>query len=236
MDLLGALQNGGTSLVLSFFACPVVLLIYLYISRSTFLQANFGRLIGLALELFLLAIVSFVAAVCVLLVFHSRFEQEHQFSGSGAVTVGKLTNPLDFALPVSEWKSWSSAVKSRAWQLLHLQNDFKHISEATQAGFQQFTGHEIISFWQDRAKLQQIFRFVYDRRYHCLWANTHFCHTSWSCEDKAAGGSKALHIEYPRMEDNLRERGTSRSFYGLVAYIHWILIPRHGQIWLLRGL
>lgn len=103
MDLLGALQNGGSSLVLSFFACPAVLLVYLYLSRSTFLQANLKRLIGLALQLFALAVVSFTAAVIVLLVFHSRFEQQdQQLSDLGAVTGRKLTSPLDFALPVSD--------------------------------------------------------------------------------------------------------------------------------------
>lgn len=101
MDLIGALQNGGSALVLSFFACPAVLLLYLHVSRSTFLQANFKKLIGLALELFLLAIVSFVAAVGVLSIFHLRFEQKgQQLSELGAVTGKKLTSPLDFAVPV----------------------------------------------------------------------------------------------------------------------------------------
>lgn len=101
MDVLEALQNGGTSLTLSFFACPAVLILYLYLSRSTFLQANFLKLIGLAFELFLLSIVAFVAAVGVLAVFHSRFEgQDQQLSELGAVTGRKLTSPFDFAVPV----------------------------------------------------------------------------------------------------------------------------------------
>lgn len=101
MDLFGALQNGGSALVLSFFACPALLLFYLYVSRSAFLQANFSKLLGLALELFLLAIVCFVAAVCVLSVFHFRFDhQDQQLSDLGAVTGKRLTSPLDFAVPV----------------------------------------------------------------------------------------------------------------------------------------
>lgn len=102
MDLVGALENGGTALILSFFACPTILFIYLYTNRSTFLQANFGKLLGLAVELFLLAVIAFIAAVGVLAVFHARFEQQGQkLSDLGAVTGRKLTSPFDFAVPIA---------------------------------------------------------------------------------------------------------------------------------------
>lgn len=107
MDIPGALQNGGISLTLSFFACPAVLFVYLFVtrSRSTFLRANVGTLLGLAVELFLLAIVAFVAAVGVLAVFHSRFEQhDQQLSELGAVTGRKLTSPFDFAVPIEHYE------------------------------------------------------------------------------------------------------------------------------------
>lgn len=66
-------------------------------SRRNFLAVHVTLVLRLLLELTLLAVVSFVAAVIVLSVFHARFEQNAgQSSHLDVVIERKLSSPLGF--------------------------------------------------------------------------------------------------------------------------------------------
>lgn len=88
-----AVQNALFPSVLLTLACSTTFLQRCYLSKNTRLVPR------LALELILLATVSFGAVVIVLLVFLARLERHSQPPrDSGAVPCRKLTSPLELAI------------------------------------------------------------------------------------------------------------------------------------------
>ncbi len=93
-----AVENGGSPVLLLLAASGFTFLSYIYMSKSHFIQANTNLLFRLALELALLALVGFTAAVGVLSIYHSRVDhQGQQLSEHGALTGRRIASPLDFA-------------------------------------------------------------------------------------------------------------------------------------------
>lgn len=93
------IHKDGTPSFLPIFSGCAVVLFCLYMSKTTrnYLVKDLTVALGLFVQLFLLAIVSFTAATAVLCVFHSRIDQQgQQLSDLGATTGNRLASPLDF--------------------------------------------------------------------------------------------------------------------------------------------
>jgi hypothetical protein len=100
MSLHDAVQNAASPSLVGTLVCIITITVLLCccMSKGILPASKIKVLFRLLLELTLLAIVSFSAAVIVLSIFHTRFQQHTQaFSDLGLVIGGHLTGPLDFA-------------------------------------------------------------------------------------------------------------------------------------------
>lgn len=98
MSLRDVVQNAASP-TFAILACTVIITLFACyrMSRGSLSTSHTKLVFRLFLELTLLAIVSFIAAVIVLSVFHARFEQySRQLSDLETVIERKLTGPLDF--------------------------------------------------------------------------------------------------------------------------------------------
>lgn len=94
-----AVQNAASPTLVVTLVCTLIVTILLRccMSKDVPPTSIIKTLLRLLLELTLLAIVSFSAAVIVLSIFHARLEQHTQVLGDrGLVTTEHLTGPLDF--------------------------------------------------------------------------------------------------------------------------------------------
>lgn len=100
MSLQDAVQNAASPTLVVTLICTVIITSLLcYCMSKDVLPTSIAKaLFRLLLELTLLAIVSFSAALVVLSVFHTRFEQSKQALSDLELVTGKhLTGPLDLA-------------------------------------------------------------------------------------------------------------------------------------------
>lgn len=99
MSLHDAIQNAPSPTLVGTLVCTltVTILSCCCMSKDILPASITKALLRLLLELTLLAVVSFSAALIVLSIFHARFEQRIQgLSDPGLIVGENLTGPLDF--------------------------------------------------------------------------------------------------------------------------------------------